>query len=154
MGGSIVDSQTVPLMVDGISLQDSLSPDTYDTTATTGSLTTNVMDEQGAPVSGLTSSSFSLAIDGTSVAATVYSGGNSGAYSLGFPITGLSVGGHDLTIACTDSRGLSAGDDLSLTITQAVSGPTFGNIITVAGNGTFGNSINVNGTPATSAEIN
>jgi sugar lactone lactonase YvrE len=34
-----------------------------------------------------------------------------------------------------------------------VSGPTFGNIYTVAGNGTFGSSINVNGTPATSAEL-
>ena len=153
VGGSIVASQTVPLVVAGISLQDSLSPDTYDTTATTGSLTTGVRDEQGAPVSGLTTGSFSLAIDGTSVAATVSSGGSTGTYSLGFPITGLSVGGHDLTIACTDSRGLSASDDLSFTITQAVSGSTFGNIITVVGNGTFESSSNVNGTPATSAEL-
>ena len=38
-------------------------------------------------------------------------------------------------------------------ITQAVSGSTFGNIITVVGNGTFESSSNVNGTPATSAEL-
>jgi alpha-tubulin suppressor-like RCC1 family protein len=121
VSGSIYDAQTLSLMVDGIDLDASPGQETY-YTGQTGSASVTVWDESGAPVTGLGTNSFTAEVDGTSVAASVYTSGD-GSYALDFPIG--SLGAHTLAIGCTDSRGMTASTSLDYSVAADTTPPSW-----------------------------
>jgi alpha-tubulin suppressor-like RCC1 family protein len=119
VSGSIYASQTVTMMVYGIGLDASMDQDVY-TAGATGSASVTVWDETGAPVNGLATSNFTAMVDGTSVSASVYAGGD-GACTLSFPI-GVT-GQHTLEVDCTDSRGMQASTSLDYAVAAETTQP-------------------------------
>jgi len=100
-------------------------------TDTTVVLTAVVTDENGAAISGLTSSAFAATLNGTSAPVTFAETPTAGTYTGNLDISALADGTYTVEVTVTDTRSVSGSGSASFTVGPAPVEPTTASVSSI-----------------------